>query len=103
MFFWYLANQNTFRELADKFDISQGAAHKAVLEMLDATCELASTFITWPTECEKQVNTVLFHRMCGIHGIIGAIDGCHIKIQRPPVRGGIILIENPSILFCYKA
>ena len=88
MFLWYLSNQNSFRELSDKFDISQGAAHNAIVEMLDTTCELASTFIIWPSECEKQGNAVVFHRKCGIHNILGAIDGCHIRIQRPPVRGG---------------
>lgn len=30
----------------------------------------------------------MFYRLCGIRGIIGAIDGCHIHIQRPVVRGG---------------
>lgn len=88
MFLWYLTNNNSFRELSDKFDISQGAAHNAFVEMLDTTCEPASTFIIWPSECEKRGNAVVFHRMCGIHGIIGSIDGCHIRIQRPQVRGG---------------
>ncbi|KAJ8355235.1 hypothetical protein AAFF_G00083580 [Aldrovandia affinis] len=88
MFLWYLANQNSFRELSDKFDVSQGAAHKVIVEVLDLTCLLASSFITWPTHCEKRTNAVLFRRACGIDGIVGAIDGCHIRIQRPPVRGG---------------
>ncbi|KAJ8391895.1 hypothetical protein AAFF_G00083660 [Aldrovandia affinis] len=88
MFLWYLANQNSFRELSDKFDVSQGAAHKVIVEVLDLTCLLASSFITWPTHCEKRTNAVLFRRACGIDGIVGTIDGCHIRIQRPPVRGG---------------
>ncbi|KAM3857630.1 uncharacterized protein ACN63O_018676 [Diretmus argenteus] len=88
MFFWYLANQNSFRELSDKFDVSQGAAHNVIVEVLDLTCLLASSFITWPTDCEKRTNTAVFSRVCGIDGIVGAIDGCHIKIQRPPIRGG---------------
>lgn len=88
MLLWYLANQNSFRELSDKFNTSQGAAHNVIMEMLDLTCQLASSFITWPTNCEKQTNAGVFHRICGIEGIVGAIDGCHIKIQRPPVRGG---------------
>ncbi|KAJ8347503.1 hypothetical protein AAFF_G00191870 [Aldrovandia affinis] len=81
MFLWYLANQNSFRELSDKFDVSQGAAHKVIVEVLDLTCLLASSFITWPTHCEKRTNAVLFRRACGIDGIVGAIDGCHIRIQ----------------------
>lgn len=88
MFYWYLVNQNSFRELSDKFDVSQGAAHNVIMEVLDSTCSLASSFITWPSECEKQTNAAVFRRVCGIDGIVGAIDGCHIKIQGPLVRGG---------------
>lgn len=88
MFLWYLANENSFRELSDKFDISQGPAHKAFMEVLEITCLLASSFITWLTEYEKQISAAVFRRICGI---VGSINGCQIKIQRPPVRGGYYL------------
>ncbi|CAL8371238.1 unnamed protein product [Boreogadus saida] len=74
-YLWYLSNQNSFRELSDKFDISHGAAHNAIVEMLDTTCELASTFIIWPSECEKRGNAVVFHRKCGIHNILDDLPG----------------------------
>ncbi|KAM3876295.1 putative nuclease HARBI1 [Diretmus argenteus] len=38
--------------------------------------------------CEKTATSAAFRATCGIEGVIGAIDGCHIKIQRPHVRGG---------------
>lgn len=91
MFLWYLCNQNSFRELSDKFDVSQGGAHNVILEMLELTCALAASFITWPTECEKRTNAGVFRRVCGMNGIIGAIDGCLIKIQ---IRGGDYLNRN---------
>ncbi len=28
LFLWYMANQNSVREIADKFNLSQGGAHK---------------------------------------------------------------------------
>ncbi|CAM4610408.1 unnamed protein product [Leuciscus chuanchicus] len=27
-------------------------------------------------------------RISGLDGVIGAIDGCHIRVQSPPIRGG---------------
>jgi len=87
MFLWYLANQNSFREMSDKFDISQGAAHNAILEVLSLVCKLAPAYITWPSDCQKRAVSAAFERVCTIGNIIGAIDGCHIKIQRPKICG----------------
>ncbi|KAK0138924.1 putative nuclease HARBI1 [Merluccius polli] len=88
LFLWYLANQNSFRELSDKFDVSQSSAHRCVVEVLQTLYTMVPTFINWFTECEKLSVSAAFRAMCGIENIIGAIDGCHIKLQRPPVRGG---------------
>lgn len=88
MFLWYMANQNSFREIADKFDVSQSAAHRSIVELLRVLCSMSSSFITWPSNCEKRTSAAAFARVCGINAIIGAIDGCHIKIQRPTMRGG---------------
>ncbi len=48
----------------------------------------AHMYITLPNDCDKGVISAVFYRLCGIRAIIGAIDGCHIKIQRPAIRGG---------------
>uniref|UniRef100_A0A3B4TUM0 DDE Tnp4 domain-containing protein n=1 Tax=Seriola dumerili TaxID=41447 RepID=A0A3B4TUM0_SERDU len=68
MFLWYMANQNSFREMSNKFDASQSTAHRIILQ--------------------KAASAAAFHRLCGLSGVIGAIDGCHIRVQRPPIRGG---------------
>lgn len=88
VFLWYMGNQNSFREISDKFNVSRGSAHNIVLEVLEVTCSLAHMYITLPTDCDKGVISAVFYRLCGIRAIIGAIDGCHIKIQRPAIRGG---------------
>lgn len=88
LFLWYLANQNSFREMSDKFDLSQGAAHNAMIEVLDCLCSLSSEFLRWPNDCEKRASAFSFQRTCGMHNIIGSIDGCHIQIRRPVIRGG---------------
>ncbi|KAM3866921.1 putative nuclease HARBI1 [Diretmus argenteus] len=88
MFLWYMANQNSFREMSDKFDVSQSSAHRIIMEVLNTICTMGSTFISWPNACEKAASAAAFHRLCGLDGVIGAIDGCHIRVQRPPIRGG---------------
>ena len=34
MFLWYMANQNSFREISDKLNASQSATHRAILQVL---------------------------------------------------------------------
>ena len=88
LFLWYLANQNSFREMSDKFNMSQSSAHRCIVEVLSAFCNMVPSFVSWPTICEKTASSAAFNTKCGIQGITGAIDGCHIKIQRPHTRGG---------------
>lgn len=62
MLLWYLANQNSFREISDKFDVSQGAAHNVIIEKLDRTCAIAEHYIVWPNDCQKTIQVALFRR-----------------------------------------
>ena len=38
--------------------------------------------ITWPADADKQISATVFQRTSGRQRIIGAIDGCHIRILR---------------------
>ncbi|CAL8267786.1 unnamed protein product [Boreogadus saida] len=49
MFLWYMATENSLRDISDKFNVSPHVALRG--------------------------------------SIVGAIDGCHITIQKTPVRG----------------
>ncbi|KAL7402703.1 hypothetical protein ABVT39_018615 [Epinephelus coioides] len=88
MFLWYMANHNSFREMSDKFFVSQSTAHKTILEVLNIMCTIGPTFISWSNVCKKAASAAAFHWLSGLSGVIGAIDGCHIGVQRPPIRGG---------------
>uniref|UniRef100_A0A3B3TB02 DDE Tnp4 domain-containing protein n=1 Tax=Paramormyrops kingsleyae TaxID=1676925 RepID=A0A3B3TB02_9TELE len=83
----YMANQNSFRELSDKFNLSVSSAHRTVLQVLTILSRIGPTFISWPNGCEKGASAAAFQRTCGLAGVIGAIDGCHIQIQKPAIRG----------------
>lgn len=49
---------------------------------------IGTNFVSWPRGCEKRMSSAVFQRISGLDGVIGAIDGCHIRVQRPPIRGG---------------
>ncbi len=58
VFLWYMGNQNSFREISDKFNVSRGSAHNIVLEVLEVTM-----YITLPTDCDKGVISAVFYRL----------------------------------------
>ena len=87
MFLWYMGNQNSYRELSDKFDVSISRAHDIISKVLIKVCDMAGEYITWPTDAEKQVSSAVFQRTSSRPRIIGAIDGCHIRILRPRYHG----------------
>ncbi len=86
-FLWYMGNQNSFREISDKFLIAQSTAHDCIIEVLGHVCQFASRYIKWPNRCEKNISSGVFSRITHKDRLIGAIDGCHIRIQRPRKRG----------------
>jgi len=87
MTLWYLANQNSFREISDKFNITRSSAYRLVMGVLQDICKMGEQCIVWYTEAEKADTAELFFGDTGIRNVIGAIDGCHIRISRPARRG----------------
>ncbi|KAJ8910620.1 hypothetical protein NQ315_002856 [Exocentrus adspersus] len=63
---WYLSNTNSFREIANLFDITMSS----VGQILNKRKPLKKVFKAFR----------------GIDGIIGAIDGCHINIKQPNTK-----------------
>ena len=94
MFLWYMGNQNSFREVSDKFDVSQSRAHDIILEILDKVCGLAKDYIKWPGACDKQTSSGVFRRLTGLDQVIGAIDGCHIRTLKPNDRHYVSYINR---------
>jgi len=78
---WTLANQETYRQVADRFGITRGYAHYLVKQ----TCGILSTLgevhriIEWPS----MSNIESMARMNTFPGAFGAVDGCHIAIKTP--------------------
>ncbi|MEQ2191720.1 hypothetical protein XENOCAPTIV_001665 [Xenoophorus captivus] len=85
MFLWYMANQNSFREISDKCDVPHSSAHRIILVVLNTICTMEPTFISWPDVC-KTATSVAFHHICDlICNVSGAINVWHIRMQRPQI------------------
>lgn len=80
---WYLANQETFRQLSDRFGIALSTAYEVIREMTSFLVRESSKYIKWPKPEEYPGISNEFEKFAGIKGIIGAIDGCHIRIRKP--------------------
>lgn len=65
MFLWYMANQNSFREISDQFDVSQSSAHRIILEVLNTI-----STIFWPNACEKTSRAHASDNICGLSHVV---------------------------------
>lgn len=83
VFLWFSANESvSYRVVADRFGISQSTLFKIIRRVVNFLSNLSHEVITWPTNEEKNDIEAWF-RERQFPGVIGVIDGTHIKIDRP--------------------
>lgn len=82
VFLWYAGHTCSFREVADRFDISLSTLHGIIENVTMFLSELSPQVIKWPTEEEKQ-ETINYYRNIGFPDVLGCLDGSHIKIDKP--------------------
>ena len=83
IFLWFAGHQTaSFRDVADRFDITISTLHTILKRMVYFLSNLSSEIIKWPSAAEKIVIEGHF-RDNGFPGVIGAVDGTHIKIDKP--------------------
>jgi len=80
---WYLGNLSSQREIAERFHISQGHLSCLVKAVVDFLCDNAETVIRWPSLSEMNDTENAFAELANFPGVLGAIDGCHIRILAP--------------------
>ncbi|XP_065193200.1 putative nuclease HARBI1 [Sycon ciliatum] len=80
---WWLGSKSTMRELADKWGISRSTAWVSVRRVCFALQDMAPLLICWPKGTSIDQVQAEFHAAQHIHGVMGAIDGCHIPIKAP--------------------
>ncbi|KAJ8929768.1 hypothetical protein NQ314_017505 [Rhamnusium bicolor] len=82
IFLWIIGQTASFRDVANRFDITISSLHRINKRMLIFLKNLSPRVITWLSDNEKRIMEQHF-RENGFSNIIGAIDGNHIKIDKP--------------------
>ncbi|XP_030757991.1 putative nuclease HARBI1 [Sitophilus oryzae] len=80
-----LANQEVFRSISERFDISKSTAWSYVHKVCFLLSNHSGNFIKWPREAEAIKTMREFRRKQGFMNVLGAIDGTDIPIS-PPSR-----------------
>jgi hypothetical protein len=75
-----LANQEVYRILAEKYDISKSTAWMFVRKVCTLLVDLSPNYIRWPTGHKIQETIERFKKRQGFPGVLGAIDGSHIPV-----------------------
>jgi len=72
-----------FRCVSDRFNVGKATAWRIVQKVVNALYANVTKFICWPTMEEAEENIEKINKNYGFPGVIGAIDGTHIKIIAP--------------------
>ncbi len=81
-----LANQESYRSVAVRFDPSKGTLHYILSEICKVLCGLRSEYRRWPREDELAHLANGFQQKTGFPGVVEAVDGTHIPIPAPTLH-----------------
>ena len=85
---FYMSTLDKYQSIAHRFGLGESRAHNVVHTLVKFISQhLVDTLITWPSNDEKQEMKDMFYGLKGFPGVIGMIDGTHIKIDKPAERG----------------
>jgi predicted DNA-binding protein YlxM (UPF0122 family) len=85
IFIWYIANQDSMREIANMFGVSRFTVHRIVRRVSKCICNnLKHSMISWPDEDRRQAISNSIASECDIEKCIGFIDGTHIRLTNIP-------------------
>lgn len=80
----YIGSQVFLRELAVKFGRSKSGVRKAIFLVTDIIVKYGvKKYIRWPQQPDTSEVVELFREKSRLPGIIGAIDGCHLRVEPP--------------------
>ncbi|XP_067132867.1 putative nuclease HARBI1 [Centruroides vittatus] len=83
IFLWLVGNQETYREVADRFGVTESHEHGVFMKYCDHISALATKFICWPIgeEAERSIRAFEALRQVPFPGVIGAIYGTYVKFS----------------------
>lgn len=83
IYLWYVGHETaSFRDVSDRFDITVSTLFTIIRRVTNFISNLANDVIKWPNEVEKYEIEMHFRRN-NFPGVIGVIDGTHIRIDKP--------------------
>ncbi|XP_030745914.1 putative nuclease HARBI1 [Sitophilus oryzae] len=83
VFLWFAGHQTaSFRDVSDRFNISISSLFRIIKRVTAFLSNLGRDLITWPSNEEKNIIEGHFEAR-GFPGVVGVIDGSHIKIDKP--------------------
>ncbi|XP_072400223.1 uncharacterized protein [Diabrotica undecimpunctata] len=83
VYLWFAGYEAaSYRDVSDRFNISLSSLRKIIVRMTYFLSNLAPEIIQWPN-FQERINIERCFRQNGFPGAIGAIDGSHIKIDKP--------------------
>lgn len=83
-YLWYVGHESAgYRDVADRFGITISTLYVIITRVTRFLIQLAPHVIKFPTLEEKGATMAYFLEKKGFPGIIGAINGTHIRIDKP--------------------
>ncbi len=79
MTLWWISNQETFRQVADRFGTTRGNAHYIIMKTCEIVAEKINDYVVWPSNGELRRESRGFQ----FPYTIGMIDGSDIEIKQP--------------------
>ncbi|XP_052085077.1 putative nuclease HARBI1 [Mytilus californianus] len=80
----YFASGSPMRVIGDTMGYHISSVSRAVRDVSSALCNISQDFIQWP-ETQQQKNKIRdgFYDVAHFPGVVGTIDGTHVRIQAP--------------------
>ena len=75
---WILANRESFRSVAYRFNLSKGTLHIICIDVCHVLVQNQNEHVKWPNNYENVADA--FEQRCGFPGVIGVIDSTHIPL-----------------------
>ena len=88
MTLWYLASNDKYASIADRFGMSESTCNTGIRNIISfINMNLRDRLIRWPTAHEQHETESLYLQLYNFRGVVGMIDGTHIPIRQPDIRG----------------
>jgi len=84
IFIWYLSNQDSQREIALLFGVSEWFVHCCIRHVAEILIASKNNYIIWPSHDRQLEIADNFEDIFIFPGIVGALDGTHIPIVNSP-------------------